>query len=199
MYYNQIIGLHTFSKKINEKESAIDILGVKSKKITLINILIMVALGLLTVCAAKLGNTFNIVVAIIPSWLILVFKNTIKNIVSQDKTNIILNLLVYSTVYLVIYHMILLIFGIDIEIIVKLLFLQIFVEIYCISSSFADNMKYINKEIFYAVFFTILISLIIYGFYKNLKFIDITLLSACISSIISALYIGIVSFRSSEN
>jgi len=58
MVYNEIVGFHKIFNA-NEWENAVCILEVKSKKIILVNIVIMVVLGLLTVWTFKSLNTFN--------------------------------------------------------------------------------------------------------------------------------------------
>jgi len=195
MVYNEIIGLGILSKA-NKQEIAMGILEVKSKSIILVNIVLMAVLGLLTVWSYKSENMFNAALPVIVSSSLLVFDITTNNIVNQNKSNIILNTLIFSLAYLVIYNMILLIFSFDIEFIVKLLSTQIFLMIYSIARFFSKNMKIVNKAIFYLLFFTMLTSLGIYAYYKNFKLIDISVFSASIASVISALYIGIVSFMS---
>ncbi|MDV3429491.1 MAG: hypothetical protein LIR50_21120, partial [Bacillota bacterium] len=101
-----------------------DILEVKSKEIILLNIVIMAALGLLTVWSYKSENMFNAALPVIGSFSLLVFDITAKNISNHNKLSIIINTLLYSIAFLAVYYMILLIFGIDLEIIVKLLFIH---------------------------------------------------------------------------
>lgn len=174
------------------------ILEIENKKIVLVNIIIMAVIGLLTVWSYKSENMFNAALPVIVSFSLLVFDISIKNISNQNKSRLILNTLLYSMFFLAAFHMILLIFGIDLVFIVKLLFIQIFLMIYSTARFFLKNMKFISKAFFYAMFFTILALLIIYGLYKKLNLIDIVMLSDSIASVISALFIVSISFRNSK-
>ena len=179
-------------RKILNTEGAgnVKIFELKNKKIIVINFIIIIALALLSVLMFQEDNLIGSFFGVVVAFTILVFDNVIKNYKEEghSRKKMLINIFTHCGIYVIIYGLILFVFKIEVILIIKTMVIQVCSLIYCISRYSVSKESYIKQVVFYILFFSIFVGVIVYRLNVEMEIIDVILYPIVLAASVSALF-----------
>jgi len=173
-----------------ERDGNVRIFDLKNKKIIVINFIIIIALALLSVLMFQEDNLIGSFFGVVVAFTILVFDNVIKNYKEEghSRKKMLINIFTHCGIYVIIYGLILFVFKIEVILIIKTMVIQVCSLIYCISRYSVSKKSYIKQVVFYILFFSIFVGVIVYRLNVEMEIIDVILYPIVLAASVSALF-----------